>query len=201
MPNSKYNFGRDIDDDDYEKAMRQIDAMQPVTFGSDINVLIITDRLHGCAKGLLEYLQHSTDITADYADSLAAATQIIGQKPLDLLIIVGYLTDIAFYKAKEAFEKSNVYSSCIMYARLDPPIYDVCREYGIANKYDRRKPIDGFISFMRQCCRERASQKSAISAPEEKEREKKRAQRDNIIAISVVVIIVMVIAAILIYRL
>ncbi len=39
--------------EDYVNARAQIESMLPITFGKEICVLILTDRLPGCARGFL----------------------------------------------------------------------------------------------------------------------------------------------------
>jgi len=135
---------------DYNLAKQQIDEMQTITFGAEISVLLLTDRLYGCAKGLQEYMQNSTDITVDLADTLAGAKKLIAQKPIDFLIIVGYLKNEEMYQATQELAAANKYSTVIMYAGLDCLIDMHCRRYKIAYKYHRREPISGFISYMRE---------------------------------------------------
>ena len=135
---------------DYNLAKQQIDEMQTITFGAEISVLLLTDRLYGCAKGLQEYMQNSTDITVDLADTLAGAKKLIAQKPIDFLIIVGYLENEEMYQATQELTAANEYSTVIMYAGLDCLIDIHCRRHGIAFKYHRREPIEGFVSYMRE---------------------------------------------------
>jgi len=84
---------------DYENAKKQIIAMQKFTFGFEINVLILTDRLFGCAIGLQEYMQNSSDITVDLAFCFDDAKMIINRKHIDFFILVGYQTNIINYTA------------------------------------------------------------------------------------------------------
>ena len=44
----------------------------------------------------------------------------------------------------------NQYASIVMYAFLDFTIKDECIENGIEYKYNRREPIEGFVSYMRK---------------------------------------------------
>ena len=76
--------------------------------------------------------------------------KITGRKPPDFLIIVGYLKHKDLYEAKNLFVKADRYSSVIMYALLDAIVIHECDKYGITRKYDRYKPIAGFIAYMRR---------------------------------------------------
>ena len=132
---------------DYESAEKQIRNMTTLTFGAEINVLLITDRLYGCSKGLKEYLQNSTDITVDIVYTRDDAQKVIVQKPIDLLIIVGAMFgNKSNYAIIDDVKKINKYASIVMYASLDFTINSECIENGITHKYHRREPIDGFIS-------------------------------------------------------
>jgi len=134
---------------DYDLIKKQVDAMDgPLSFGSKINVLMITDRLHGCANGLKEYLLNSDDIKVDLVNTLTDATKILYKKPVDFLIIVGYLRNSRAYEVVQEFKRINKYSSVIIYARADGIINDVRVKYGITFVYDRKKPIEDFVSFM-----------------------------------------------------
>ena len=135
---------------DYRLFRNQIEVMQTITFGSPINVLLITDRLHGCAQGLLEYLQNSTDITVDIVYVLSDAVELLQKKPFDFLIIVGYLKDKSNYDVIPYFKRINEYSIALIYALLDNVIQLEQLKYGIEIAYERTAPADGFVSCMRE---------------------------------------------------
>jgi len=139
------------DKNDYENIRKQIPAMQKFTFGFEINVLIMTDRLLGCAKGLQEYMQNSSDITVDLVSCFNEAKMIIDHKHIDFFIIVGYQKNKCNYNAVDSVKKYNKYSTVIMYALLDSHISSCCQMYNISERYERRNPIEGFIEYMRGC--------------------------------------------------
>ena len=144
-------FDRKLNVCDYVNAKAQIKVMQTLTFGSEINVLLITDRMPGCANGLREYLQNSTDITVDLVNRMEDAKKIASNKRIDFLIIVGYLEKKRNYKAMQAVKNTNKHVSVIIYAGLDCVIDYECDAHGIILKYDRYKSIEGFIAYMRGC--------------------------------------------------
>jgi len=136
---------------DYENIRKQILAMQKFTFGVEINVLIMTDRLLGSAKGLQEYMQNSSDITADFVSCFSEAKMIIDHKHIDFFIIIGYQSNKINFNSVDLIRKYNKYSTVIMYAHLDAFTTDNCRKYEISEIYDRTKPIEGLIEYMRKC--------------------------------------------------
>ena len=136
---------------DYANIKKQIDIMQKIHFGTKINVLFITDRLYGCAKGLQEYMKNSDDISVDIINCYENAKQIILQKSFDFLIIVGHLSNKDNYEIIRYIAKYNEYISVIIYAADSLLIKSVCLENYIEYKYDRMEPVDGFIEYMRQC--------------------------------------------------
>jgi len=140
-----------LDTLDYAKAKKQKESTQKFSFGSEINVLIITDRKLGCAKGLQDYLQNSTDITADLVTGSDEAQTIIDQKPIDFLIIVGYLKDRFNYDTMEAVKKINRFASIIMYGSTDSCIINECFRFKITENFHREKPIAEFVDYMRKC--------------------------------------------------
>jgi hypothetical protein len=135
---------------DYAAAKKQIEVMQPLTFGADIHVLLLTDRLHGCAKGLREYLNNSADMTVDFAHCLDKVQVIASQKRIDVLIIVGLQKDSKNYGAIQAVKKKSPSAAVIMHAFLDNVIKNICAENSIVYLYDRHDPMDGFVSYMRK---------------------------------------------------
>jgi len=137
------------DEYDYDLIKKQMETMHPVTFGYKINVVLITDRLQGCAKGLKEYLENSTDISVNLVNSLNNAIKIIHAKPIDFLIVVGYLRLKRNYEAVTEFMHINKYSSAIIYAHSDGCINSERLKYGITFTYNRSEPVEGFVSFMR----------------------------------------------------
>lgn len=132
---------------DYDNAKKQIEAMQPITFGHAVNILLLTDRLHGCAKGLLEYLSNSTDITVNLVNDLEAVQRMAEQAPLDFLIIVGMLHHTETYKSIQAVKKANT-ACIIMYAVIDGIIQNICAQNGIAHMYNRYLPMEAFVSYL-----------------------------------------------------
>jgi len=135
----------------YTNIKKQISVMQEFAFGFEINVMIMTDRLPGIAIGLREYMQNSSDITVDLVSCLSEAKEIINNKHIDFFILAGYQKNELNYNAVELVKKYNKYSTVIIYALLDPYITYFCRKYSIKAKYDRTKPIEGFIKYMRNC--------------------------------------------------
>ncbi|MCL2577784.1 MAG: hypothetical protein FWE27_07020 [Defluviitaleaceae bacterium] len=140
-----------VDIYNYTNIKKQISDMQKFAFGVEINVMIMTDRLPDIAKGLQEYMQNSSDITVDFVSCLNEAKEIINNKHIDFFIIAGYLKNELNFNAVELVRKYNRYSTVIIYALLDPYITYFCRKYSIKAKYDRTKPIEGFIEYMRNC--------------------------------------------------
>jgi len=138
----------------YSLIKKQIDTMETLTFGLSINVLLISDRLYGCAKGLKEYLQNSTDITAEYVDLVKAssddAIKLITEKPFDFLIIVGHLQDDSKYSIVKHFQSVNKYSCVAFYALYTALILNLSKTYGIDDLYDREKPLDELLASMRR---------------------------------------------------
>jgi len=147
---SPNEWKKHLDEKDYTDAKEQIAAMQTFSFGAEINVLLVTDRLFGCAKGLQEYMQNSKDIAVDLVNCFDDAKKIIDSKPIDFLIVVGYLEHKANYNTIKAVKKINKYSPVIMYAALDICISQACMDNGIRYKFHRREPISNFIEYMRQ---------------------------------------------------
>ena len=142
-------------DRDYISAKMEIEAMQTLSFGHKINVLLITDRLYGCAQGLQEYLKNSADITVDLVDTFDNAKLIIKQKPIDFLIVVGGMFDRGInYAAIHEVRKLNKYASVIMYAIIDWTIESECRCQRIEHMFSRYAPMEDFVSFMRDCYNE-----------------------------------------------
>ncbi|MDR1669004.1 MAG: hypothetical protein LBR76_03515 [Oscillospiraceae bacterium] len=141
---------RRLDAMDYSKARAQISSMLPITFGAEIRVLILTDRLPGCARGLYEYLSNSDDITVRMVYTLKDARKAMRFRSFDFLIIVGMLEKRKNYESIQIIRRKNPNARVIMYALLDWAIRDICAEYGIECSYSRKVPMEGFISYMRQ---------------------------------------------------
>ena len=141
---------RKLDTKDYVNARAQIESMLPITFGKEIRVLILTDRLPGCARGLFEYLSNSADITVHMVYDIKDVRRALRFRSFDFLIIVGMLNKRENYESIEAVLKKNPYTRVIMYAYLDWTIQDVCERYGIGETYHRDAPMEGLVSYMQQ---------------------------------------------------
>ena len=138
-----------IDELEYSIIKKQIDAIEPIDFGSPMNILLISDRLLGCAKGLKEYLQSNPSITVDLVNTSADAVRIIRGNSIDFLIIVGLLKDETDYNVVKFFKRVNKYSGIIFYALLDNAIKDLCKKYVIDYTYDRRRLPDNLCFLMK----------------------------------------------------
>jgi len=137
---------------DYYYIQKQMESAQPITFGSPINVLILTDRLFPCAVGLNEYLViNGSDISVELMyNDFDGTIKYIQSKPIDLLIIAGMLSDKTLYGAAQLFRFLNKYSCDMLYIIPDESSILERIDFGISNFYDRRKPVEEFILFMRK---------------------------------------------------
>ena len=134
----------------YINCLKEIADMQKLTFGKEISVLIMTDRLYGHAVGLNEYLQNSTDTTVYLVDTLTDAIKIVDKTKLDFLIIVGYLSNKRYYSVIQAVKETNESVSIVILATLDSLIDDECREYNIPYRFSKKRPMREFVDYLRQ---------------------------------------------------
>ncbi|MCL2398958.1 MAG: hypothetical protein FWC91_04320 [Defluviitaleaceae bacterium] len=149
MPDVNKNFFCDDKiEPHYTLIKKQIKPIPLATFSSPINILLITDRLWGYTRGLKEYMESVPGVSADLASDSAEADQIIQAKPIDFLIIVGYLKSKECYSAVKSFERINKFSCAIMYAILDEYIQIERLKYGINYEFSRLIPIEEFVLFM-----------------------------------------------------
>lgn len=146
---------KNIDDannkQDYRYIKEQINAKETLTFSTPIKVLLMTDRLQGCAKGLKEYFENSTDITVNLVDSCEnniSATRLILDKHIDFLIVVGYLRNKYNYNVVDFFRRVNQYSNVILFAGLDSFIQYESAKYGIEYVCNRRNPVELLVGIM-----------------------------------------------------
>lgn len=152
-------------DANYNRIRNQIDTIQPIIFGSPINVLLLTDRLWGCANGLKDYLLNSYDITVDIVSSYDSATQVILTKPIDFLVVVGYLENKNNYRTVEFFQRLNVYSSVIMYAMYDLHTIKECSKYDIYHMCERLDSTDMLVGLMRSLYEYETQQMHKAASP------------------------------------
>ena len=142
-------FARQRNSLDYACVRKQTDALEPYSFGSNINVLLITDRGHGLAVGLRQYFGKSTDISVDLVYSLSEAKKVIQQKRVDFLVVVGMFENEENYKSIQMVKKAYKHIIVLMYAYIDPAIRFCCEEYGIEHLYSCLAPVEGFVEYMR----------------------------------------------------
>ena len=157
IQNNPDEFDRRENIRDYAYAKEQIKDMKPFTFGADINVLLITDRLHGCAQGLHEYFCNSADISSTLVYSLDDVIKYSRHNLFDFFIIVGMFHNDQNYESIQVVKELNKEVRIIMYAHIDNIIRELCDEHKIENSYSRIKPMNGFISYMRQLFKELVS--------------------------------------------
>jgi len=152
----------------YTRMQKRVASMRRFNFGTSISVLLITDRLEGCAEGLKLYLKKSTDIAVELViNDPGRAIQILHESPIDFLIVVGYLENKDNYDAIRIFDYFNRYSQAIIYAPVDEVIAAKSYPYEIIYAYDMFSPVDNLITYMRrlydqatQCMHEEISPKA-----------------------------------------
>ena len=109
-------------------------------------ILMITDRLHDCARGLKDYLESSADMTVDL---ISDVKEMPKKKHYDFLIIVGYLENSANYYAMSKIKKHNDVK--VIFYALDSIYIDyLCKKHGIVYRFDRTRPMEKFMQYMRQ---------------------------------------------------
>jgi len=151
----------------YDKMKKKVDAMQPLTFGTPISVLLITDGLEGCAKGLKLYLSKSSDISVDLViNDPGSAVQILLEKSIDFLIIVGHMENEKNYDAVKVFDYYNRYSCAILFALLDDATLCKNSGYEVQYAYDVLAPISGFTPYMRKLYDEATKDMHTTFSPE-----------------------------------
>ena len=135
----------------YEQIKSKVDSMEPITFGNQVNILLITDKMDGIAKGLKLYLEKSVDITVDLVmDDPDHALKIVQEKPIDFLFIVTPLEAMsAVLHVANTFNRYNRYSITVIYGVLDKDIEVKNNKYGVVCLYNIVAPIEGLISYMR----------------------------------------------------
>ena len=149
--NHAYNeFMRHVEMYEHDKILNQIDKTRPFTFGAEINVMLITDRLFGCAEGLRAYLRNSVDVIVDIVHSVEEARVTMPYRlRYDFLIIVGFLGIEQNYDIINEMKKIHKDVITIMYARLGKVIQDECKLYEIEHAFSSDDPVDSFIAHMR----------------------------------------------------
>ena len=135
-----------------EQYLREARALiyttEPITFGTSINVLLITDRLQEYAEGLKEYFEHSTNITVDLVNNYDEAKHVILEKPIDFLIMVGHLANVRNYGVMDICKCVNKYSGIVLFTSIDDFIRTLCEKYGIEDIYDKTMSIEGIRYYL-----------------------------------------------------
>jgi len=132
----------------YDESIKQIDLANKITFGNDISVLLLSDRLPGCAAGLEEFLAYSTDISVQRVNNFEDAKKIITEMPIDFLIIVGYLENLRNYDVIELYRSLNRFHNVVFFAILSDHIKYLSVQYNITLKFDRWAPLEDFLLFL-----------------------------------------------------
>jgi len=117
---------------------------------TEINLLILSDRLIDCAKELENYIcSFSENINVlGIATNRLEVMQLAENMPVDYLIIAGYLKNIHSYDiVHELWEEKSCIS--VHWAMLDTLIIKLCSKYKIPLMFDRTLPIADFITYLK----------------------------------------------------
>jgi len=126
-------------------------SIEPITFGSPINVMLVSDSYYYCAKELKKLLEKSSDINKVFIKCLPLnAIQMIMNRPFDFLIYVGPMAHRKGYKPTQFFHMLNQFSVAMMYAPIDDFIKIESYDSDTSYAHDLFAPIDTLIPFMRE---------------------------------------------------
>jgi len=120
--------------------------------GYSVKIMIVTDRLHGCAEGLYRCLQCYSDIEVFKIEELSDIDNI--QTIPDIVIVVGYLNTKNTYHKINNLKKRNVYLQAILYGIIDGKIIDDQSIYNMDAVFDRRLPVAQFADFISKIMKE-----------------------------------------------
>jgi len=142
-----YHFDSIIHNLDFQNKINQIDKTNSYKFGDEVKVLILTDRLIGCADGLKECLKCYPDITVHLIYNAIESTNI----PIipDFIVFVGYLTNKRKYQICDYAKKINISAVSILYARIDDCSLFEKFQYKLDECFDRDLPVSQFVNFLR----------------------------------------------------
>lgn len=112
------------------------------------NLLIVGDRLYSVALGLHYYMHCCTDATAIVVLNEQEAEIAINRGPFDFLIFVGYQRDEGNYNIISKLGEGG-FKNLIFWASPDRLIYSLYRKHRMHYIFDRNKPLNIFVDFLR----------------------------------------------------
>jgi len=132
----------------YDAMLKQADADAYFDFGSDLNILLITDCAIGRALGLQYYLTKKTSFSnIRLCIELEQVDEYLKNAP-DIIIIVGMPNQTELYKAihKGLAPQAMIF----MCDFLDAVVEAECRIQGIRYAFSTFKPIREGLLYLRQ---------------------------------------------------
>lgn len=116
------------------------------------NVLLISDRLYGQALALHYFIdKYTTATVSGIATGTAQALEILKNKPVSVIVYVGYQRDLENYKVIEFVKKSSTPIPVVMWAVLDGFVREQCARYRIRHAFDRQeKNGHEFAEYLRK---------------------------------------------------
>jgi hypothetical protein len=124
---------------DYDYVTGVLEAVPDIVFRNHISILIVTNRLLGCARGIYDGLRHISDLKFSLATDAETAERFLKQQAYDFMLVVGYLEYTHDYKIVRLAQSKRI--KTIMVANLDPLITHICMQYDIVHTLDRYKAI------------------------------------------------------------
>lgn len=139
------------EDEDYKRLKGQYEVDPHHNWGDNLNVLIMSDRCPGRAKGLYEYLKQKTNLSSvKLCKTLNEAKKYILNVSIDILMFVGLQEDESNYEIKKILKEKNVNTYTVKYAFLDDTIKNYCIRYKIQHAFSSIKPAAEFIAYLKE---------------------------------------------------
>lgn len=115
-----------------------------------IRVLIISDRLQNQAKCLSEQLSSLGVDVVGAVENRQEALLAVQNRPIDYLIIAGYLKNKSNYEVILDLQKQGKDFMSVQWAIIDSLIIRLGYLYRIQLRFERRRPITEFVAFLRE---------------------------------------------------
>lgn len=118
-------------------------------WGDNLNILMMSDRCPGRARGLCDYLRSNTKLSSvKLCHTLEDAKDYIQKVSIDILMFVGYQENKSNYDIKRILKGRNNRVYSVMYAFLDSIIERYCNKYKIKYAFSYTKPVAELIDYM-----------------------------------------------------
>jgi len=128
---------------------KQSDSDPASDWGTDMNILFISDNAPGRRDGLIKYFTSKTQLSSVHCcEDAESAKEIIDQSNPDAVVYVATQKKTENYALVKMLKNRSPAVFVCMYAHIDPITKHTCKKNGIKDFFSDKLPVRDFIKYL-----------------------------------------------------